>query len=165
MRRKVFYSFHYRPDNWRAAQVRNIGVIEGNEPAKDNDWETVKRGGDSAIKRWINQQMKGRSCCVVLIGSTTANRKWINYEIIESWKQSMGVVGIHIHGLKNREGHISSKGENPFDYIRLGNQGRRLSHVAKCYDPSGRNSQERYDWIAKHLANIVEKAIEIRRNA
>ena len=165
MQRRVFYSFHYEPDNWRAAQVRNIGVIDGNEPAKDNDWEAVKRGGESAIKGWIARQMKGRSCCVVLVGSATANRKWIDHEIIESWNKGMGVVGIRINGLKNHAGYISSKGANPFDYITLTNQGRRLSSVAQCYDPSGRNSQERYDWIAKHLANVVEKAIEIRRNA
>ena len=32
MARRTFYSFHYKPDNWRAAQVRNMGVIEGNRP-------------------------------------------------------------------------------------------------------------------------------------
>lgn len=43
--RKVFYSFHYKPDNWRASQVRNIGAVEGNKPASDNDWEEVVKGG------------------------------------------------------------------------------------------------------------------------
>ena len=81
MARKVFYSFHYNPDNWRASQVRNIGAIEGNQPAKDNDWETITKGGDKAIEKWIADQMSGRSCVVVLIGAGTANRKWINHEI------------------------------------------------------------------------------------
>ena len=81
-KRQVFYSFHYIPDCWRASQVRNIGVIEGNKPAPDNDWETITRAGDDAIKKWINEQMKYRSCTIVLIGSNTAVRKWINYEII-----------------------------------------------------------------------------------
>ena len=53
MARRAFYSFHYAPDAWRASTVRNIGAIEGNRPATDNDWEAVKRGGDDAIKRWI----------------------------------------------------------------------------------------------------------------
>lgn len=35
MARRVFYSFHYVPDNWRVSQVRNIGAIEDNKPAKD----------------------------------------------------------------------------------------------------------------------------------
>ena len=78
---RVFYSFHYQPDSWRVSMVRNIGALEGNEPAPDNDWETVKKRGNLAITEWIDRQMKGRSCTVVLVGSHTAERDWINYEI------------------------------------------------------------------------------------
>ena len=163
MARRAFYSFHYIPDNWRAATVRNIGVIEGNRPASDNDWETIKKGGDAAIRRWIADQMYGRSCTVVLVGTNTADRKWINHEIIKSWDDGMGVVGIHVHGLKNSEGKTSTKGDNPFDYIGYGNTGRKLSSIVKCYNPSGSNSQDRYDWITRHLENAVEEAIRIRR--
>ena len=162
MARRSFYSFHYKPDNWRAAMVRNIGAIEGNKPATDNDWETVIKGGDDAIKRWIADQMYGRSCTVVLVGSQTANRKWINYEIVKSWDEKMGVVGIYIHGLKNSEGNIATQGSNPFDYIGYGNTGKKLSSIVKCYNPAGSDSQERYDWITKHLANAVEEAVDIR---
>lgn len=162
MKRRVFYSFHYEPDNWRAAQVRNIGSIEGNSPASDNDWETVKKGGDSAIKRWIAGQLKNRTCTVVLIGRNTANRKWINHEIVKSWNDGMGVVGIHIYGLKNSQGKTASKGQNPFDSISFGNSGKKLSSIVKCYVPGGRNSTERYDWITEHLSNAVEEAIKIR---
>lgn len=164
-KRQVFYSFHYAPDCWRAATVRSIGAIEGNRPAPDNDWETVTRGGDAAIERWIKEQMKYRSCTVILIGSQTANRKWINYEIIESWKAGMGVVGIHIHGLKNNAGLTTTKGNNPFDYLNFDNgNGKALSTVAKCYDPGGVDSKERYDWISKYLSAAVEEAIKIRGN-
>ena len=164
MVRRVFYSFHYRPDNWRAAMVRNIGSIEGNSPASDNDWETVTKGGDRAIRNWITRQMRYRSCTVVLIGSNTANRKWINHEIIESWNDGMGVLGIRIHGLKNSEGRTSTSGKNPFEFISLGNSGKSLSSIVKCYDPTGRSSQERYAWISRHLATAVEEAINIRNN-
>ena len=163
-KRQVFYSFHYIPDCWRAAQVRSIGVIEGNKPAPDNDWEKITQAGDHAIKNWINQQMKYRSCTVVLVGSNTANRKWINYEIVESWNAGMGVVGIHIYGLENKDGLISKKGNNPFNYIKYGASGNKLSSIVKCYVPSGDNSKERYAWISKHLSNAVEEAITIRKN-
>jgi hypothetical protein len=73
MARKVFYSFHFDNDHWRASQVRNMGALEGNSELSDNDWEAVKRGGDAAIQRWIDGQMLGRSCAVVLVGSETAN--------------------------------------------------------------------------------------------
>ncbi len=164
MARRCFYSFHYKPDNWRAATVRNIGAIEGNKPATDNDWETVTKGGDAAIKNWIADQMYGRSCPVVLVGSNTAGRKYITHEIVKSWDDGMGVVGIHIHGLKNSDEKVSTKGSNPFASIKYGNTGKMLSSIVKCYSPAGSNSQERYDWIKKHLSNAVEEAIKIRRD-
>lgn len=161
---KCFYSFHYKPDNSRASQVRNIGAIEGNQPVSDNDWEAVTKGGDEAIKKWIANQMKGKTCTIVLVGAETAKRKWINHEIIKSWDDGLGVVGIHIHGLKNFSGEISIKGSNPFDFIGVGNTGKKLSAIVKCYDPAGSTSKERYDWIATHLANAVAEAIKIRSN-
>lgn len=162
VKRNCFYSFHYLPDNWRAATVRRIGAIEGNSPTLDNNWEAVKKGGDTAIKKWIADEMSGRSCIVVLVGSNTAGRKWINHEIIKGWDDGKGVVGIHIHGLKDCNGNVSTKGGNPFDYIGYGNTGKKLSAIVKCYNPAGLNSQERYNWIKMHLANAVEEAIKIR---
>ena len=44
MARHTFFSFHYKPDNWSAAQVRNIGMVDGNKPVTDNEWETIKKG-------------------------------------------------------------------------------------------------------------------------
>lgn len=158
-KRQVFYSFHYKSDSWRASQVRNIGVVEGNKPAPDNEWETITKNED-AIKKWIKDQMKYRSCTVILVGRDTANRKWINYEIIESWKSGMGVVGIYIHGLKNQDGYISDKGNNPFNNITYGN--KKLSEIVKCYNPTGNNSRERYEWISKYISDAIEEAINIR---
>ena len=162
MARRTFFSFHYKPDNWRAAQVRNMGLMDGNKPVSDNDWETVTKGGDDAIKKWIASQLKGRSCTIVLVGQETANRKWINHEIVRSWDEDMGVVGIRIHGLENSHGFTASAGDNPFGYIAHGKSKKRLSEIVKCYNPRGSNSQERYAWIKQHLANAVEEAIKIR---
>ncbi len=108
--------------------------------------------------------MRGRSCTVVLVGSNTAGRKWINHEIIKSWNDKMGVAGIHIHGLRNLDDEISTKGSNPFASIPYGSDGTKLSSIVKCYNPAGGNSKERYAWIKKHLTNAVEEAISIREN-
>ncbi len=162
--RRVFYSFHYVPDVMRVSQVRNIGALEANKPATDNDWETVKSGKDVAIKQWIADQMNGRTCTVVLVGEDTANRKWINYEIAKSWDDGTGVVGIYIHGLKNTNGNIANKGANPFDFVSSGDDGEKLSSIVKCYNPAGTNSKDRYGWISKHLENAVEEAIKIRKD-
>lgn len=162
MARNCFYSFHYKPDNARASQVRNIGVVEGNQSVSDNDWEAVTKGGDDAIKKWIAGQMKGKTCAIVLVGTGTANRKWINHEIIKAWDDKLGVVGIHIHGLKNLDGEISIQSANPFDSIGYGSTGKKLSSIVKCYNPGGTTSKERYDWISTHLSNAVEESIRIR---
>ena len=161
-RRRVFFSFHYSADAWRAGQVRNMGVVEGNEPVSDNDWEEVKRGGDKAIKRWIDGQIKGKSCAIVLIGSNTSGRKWINYEIKKAWEDGKGVVGIYIHNLKDQDGNQSAKGANPF--YRLSLNGKRLSTVVKAYDPPYKLSNKVYDHIKDNIADWVEEAIQIRKN-
>ena len=167
MSRRTFYSFHYKPDNWRAAQIRNAGVIEGNTPVSDNDWENVKRGGEAAIQHWIDNQLYGRSCTVVLIGSQTAGRKWINYEIKKSWDDGKGLVGIYIHGLKDRGGKQSFKGKNPFDVFpfdafKVGD--RKLSHIVKAYDPPSMVSTKVYEYITDNLEAWVEEAASIRQN-
>jgi MTH538 TIR-like domain (DUF1863) len=161
-KRKVFFSFHYHPDGWRASQVRNIGVLEGNQPASDNDWEQVKNGGDSAIQKWIDSQLTGRSCTVVLIGQGTANRKWINYEITKSWEKGMGILGIYIHGLKNRDGVQAAKGSNPLDYTWIGS--KKLSDMVRAYDTPFATSAYVYDHIAENIAAWLETGIAIRNS-
>ena len=159
-KRRIFFSFHYELDAWRAAEVRNMGLVEGNAPVSDNDWEIVTRGGEGAIKRWIAGQMRRCSCMIVLVGAKTANRKWIDYEIRKSWEDGKGLVGIYIHGLKDQFGHTTNRGDNPFDHIRV--DSLQLSSIVKCHNPRGLKSKERYAWIEQYLDLIVEEAIEIR---
>ena len=160
MARRVFFSFHYKPDNWRAAQVRNAGVVEGNTPVSDNDWESIAGRGDAAIQKWIDDQMRGRSCAVVLIGSRTAGRKWIKYEIKKAWDDKKGVLGIYIHRLKDKDGNQSSKGRNPFDDITI--NGSKLASIVEDYDPPYLTSTYVYDYIKENIADWVEEAISIR---
>ena len=162
MARKAFFSFHYVPDNWRASQVRNMGVIEGNAPCSDNDWERITQGGEPSIKTWIDGQLVGKSCAVVLIGSATAGRKWIKYEIEKAWNDGKGLVGIYIHNLKNAAGLQASKGLNPFADFTLDNGRTNLSSIVKAYDPPFVTSTYVYDHIKDNIAGWIEEAITIR---
>lgn len=161
MARRVFFSFHYIPDCWRVAKIRNMGVIEGNRPVSDNDWEGIKRGGPKAIERWIRSQLYGRSCTIVLVGAKTAGRRWINYEIKQSWNAGKGVLGIHIHKIEDCQGKPAQKGRNPFD-LTIG--GKNLSSIVKLYNPPQATSIGVYNYIQKNLADWVEDAIAIRKN-
>ena len=160
VKRRTFFSFHYKPDNWRAAQVRNMGVVEGNPAVSDNDWEAITRGGDAAIKKWIDEQIHGKSCAIVLIGTNTAGRKWIKYETKKAWDDRKGLLGVYIHNLKNRDGEQSSKGKNPFNGFTVGEE--NLSDIVKVYDPPYKSSTYAYNHIADHIADWVEEAISIR---
>lgn len=162
MARKVFYSFYYREDSWRASQIRNIGIIEGNAPVSDNDWESIRSGGDSAIQNWIDKQLIGKSCTIVLIGSNTAGRKWIKYEIEKSWNDGKGVFGIYIHNLLDRSGRVTSKGINPFREFTMNRDNASLSSIVKAYDPVVTARKNAYNYISENLISWVEEAIYIR---
>ena len=159
IRRRVFFSFHYKPDNWRASLVREMGAIEGNAPVSDNDWEAVTRGGDAAIQRWIDGQLHGKSCVIVLIGSHTSGRRWINYEIEKAWDGDKGLLGIYIHNLLDQNRDQLAKGANPF--YRISRNGTRLSNIVKAYDPPYKRSTNVYAHIKDNLADWVEEAIRI----
>jgi hypothetical protein len=161
MARRAFFSFHYKPDCTRASLVRNIGALEGDAPVSDNDWESVTKGGAAAIEKWINGQMSGKSVVVVLIGTNTAGRKWINYEILKAWNDKKGVVGIHIHNLKDLSGSQCAKGANPFSGFTVDGT-TDMSSIAKAYDPPFSESKNVYAHISDNIAAWADEAVTIR---
>jgi hypothetical protein len=143
MPRRVFFSFHYENDIWRVNTIRNVGVTKDWEtmPFLDHaSWEAVKRKGDTAIKAWIDRQLDGSGVTIVLIGSETADRKYVSYEIEESHRRGNGLLGIHVHGIKNQKQQTSFKGRNPFDNFTaqvdgwFGPTTKRFSEIYPTYD-------------------------------
>ena len=162
---KVFFSYHHKLDHWRASQIREAAPIEGNSPASDSEWERVTEEGEFATERWINAQLYGRTCLVLLIGPGTAGRKWVNYEINKAWADNKGVVGVYVHNLKDRLGNQSAKGANPFDRFMIDGGARRLSSVVKAYDPPYMTSPDVFKYITTYIAEWVEEAIATRLKA
>ncbi|MDJ1498406.1 TIR domain-containing protein [Cytophagaceae bacterium DM2B3-1] len=158
-KRRVFYSFHYDNDVFRVQQIRNIGTLEDDKPVSTNEWEQIKRGGDAAIKRWIDDNLKYKSCLIVLIGLETSTSRWVKYEIEKAWNDGKAVFGIYIHNLKCPRTGICNKGVNPFDNFTIDNTGKLLSSIVKCYNP---NSSNAYTDIANNLENWIEEAINNR---
>jgi hypothetical protein len=143
MARRVFFSFHYDEDIWRVNQIRNMGVTRDWEALPFLDaasWEAVKRKGDAAVTGWIDRQLDRTGVTVVLIGSQTASRKFVKYEIQESHRRGNGLLGIYIHGIKNQDSRTSGKGRNPFDDFTAQVDGwfgptmKRFSEVYPTYD-------------------------------
>ena len=156
MARQIFYSFHFENDVMRVQQIRNIGAIEGNKPVLPQKWEEIKTNGDAAVKKWINENMKNKSCVVVLVGQETANRKWVRYEILKAWKEEKALLGIHIHNIKCPNNGKSSKGSNPFDNFLLDN-GKKMSEYVECIDPI---LLDPYNHIADNIEQWINNAIK-----
>lgn len=150
MARQTFFSFRYKKDNWRASIVRQSWVTKDSAGFFDSaEWEEVKKKTDDKIRDWIDDQLKGTSVTVVLIGSDTAGKKWIKYEIQSSYKKGNGILGVRIHKIKNNLGNTDVKGENPFINASLQNAGVPSDFPI-------------YDWVAddgyKNLGDWVEAA-------
>lgn len=158
MPRRVFFSFHYERDAWRAGQVRNSWVTQDRQSAGFWDaaaWEEVKRKGDAAIKRWIDNQLSGTSVTVVLIGAETSQRQYIQYEISESHVRGNGLLGIYIHNLKNVSSMTDIKGANPLTILDSGR-----SVAASILYPL----YQTYDWVydngRQNMGRWIEEAAQ-----
>ena len=104
MARRVFFSFHYDNDINRSMTVRNSWVTQGKEAAGFTDkaeFEQIKRQGDEAVHRWIDRQLEGTSVTVVLIGSETLSRPFVQYEICKSLQRGNAVIGVRIDGIRD----------------------------------------------------------------
>jgi hypothetical protein len=161
MTRHVFYSLHYDADRSRVAPILNSTVLIANTEAKLAEWDKIKRSGEFAIKRWLEQQLKGRSCTVVLIGAATASRPWVHYEIEHSHALGLGLFGIYVHALKDAKGRQSAKGANPFEAPESG-LGSLATRVP-VFDPPESDSKLAYRHIADNMARWAEEAVEIAK--
>lgn len=116
MARRVFFSFHYQRDIWRVNQIRNIPNVTGCAAAGFQDaslWEEAKKKGDAAIKTLINKGLENTSVTVVCVGSKTADRSYINYEIDQSIARGNGILAVQIHHLKDKDGNTDPAGAIP----------------------------------------------------
>lgn len=154
--RKVFFSFHYENDVFRSNVVRNSWVTRGNQEAGFVDkaeFEKVKMQGEDAIYKWIDKQLGGTSVTVVLIGEDTCNRKYVRYELQQSYKRGNAIIGIYIHNIKDaRTGKISLKGDTTFGILGKDKNGNDVYfyQVAKTYDWINDNGYENIGiWVEK----------------
>ncbi|MBU4535443.1 MAG: TIR domain-containing protein [Euryarchaeota archaeon] len=157
MVRKVFFSFHYEEDSWRAAIVRNNWITKEDRQAAGYidaaDWEEIKEEGDEAIKEWIDEQMKGTSVTAVLIGAETSDREWVQYEVKKSHELGKGMLAIHIHDLKNNDQKTCAKGDCNFGPIGEDEEGNPIYFIDKYVE---------YEWVDEdgyeNLGDWVETA-------
>jgi hypothetical protein len=158
IKRQVFYSFCFDDDVMRVQQIRNMGVVDGDEPVSPNEWEKLQKAS-GGIQRWIDENMAYRSCVIVLVGRRTAHRDWVKYEIKKAWSEKKGLFGINIHNLKCPREGFGAPGPNPFEQFSI-NGGAKLSSLVPCYNPKATDA---YGDIKANLSGWVETAMAVRR--
>lgn len=154
MARRVFFSFHFERDVWRAGQVRNSWVTKDRESAGFWDaaaWEEVKKKSDDEIEKWIANQLIGTSVTVVLIGAETSTRKYVGYEIKQSYNKGNGILGIYIHNIKDSNGKTDTAGPNPLDNWYVEKDGVK-TYFSSMYPT--------YDWVLNDGYHNLGKWVE-----
>jgi len=118
MSRRTFFCFHYKRDVHRAHVVRNSWVTKPDrEDAGFFDssvFESKQRTSDDALKRFLNEGLVGSSVTCVLIGNETAWRRWVRYELLRSFVEGKGLLGISIHSIARFNEGPDNQGPNPF---------------------------------------------------
>ena len=151
MTRKVFFSFHYERDAWRAGIVRNSGITKEIAGFSDAaDWEKIASKGETAITNWIDDQLKGTSVTVVLIGAETNTRPYVKYELKQSWVKDNGILGIHIHQIKDSNKQTDIKGGVDFgiNFIDSNKVGKSFAERFSIYDWVNNDGYRNFDsWI------------------
>lgn len=115
MAHRTFFSFHYERDVQRAGVVRRSSQFRDNITPEWIDaslWEATKPS-DSAIRALIGRALDRTTVTAVLIGSSTASRRWVQYEIEQSLSRGNGLLGIYIHNIRGFNGMTDIRGQNP----------------------------------------------------
>jgi hypothetical protein len=130
MARRVFFSFYYQRDIWRVNQVRNSWLTHPNREVAGywdaSLWEKTELKGKTAIERLIDEGLENTSVTAVLIGAETADRDYVRYEIEQSLERKNGLLGVYIHGLRDRSGSTDRQGENPYSKVVKIQEGKRI---------------------------------------
>lgn len=138
MVRRVFFSFHYANDIYRVHQVRNNWLMKRGTSGpwfEDGSlWEKAATQDDYLLRRMIDHALNATSVTVVLIGTETANRKYVTYEIEQSLMRGHGLLGVYIHQLRDANGNTANKGLNPLDRLSIPGTCRALSTMFDTYD-------------------------------
>ncbi len=97
--KNVFISHHSKDDphiqklktllNTKNYQLRNSSI----DSTKPNN-----ASNPEYIKRLLRGKIQWSNTCIVLIGSKTHTREWVNWEIEQAFKKQIRIVGVYVNG-------------------------------------------------------------------
>jgi hypothetical protein len=131
--RHTFFSFHYKPDVTRAWVVRNSWVMKVAQGERDDAgffdrsvFEAAQRDSEDALKRFLREGLKNTTVTCVLVGSETSLRRWVRYEIFQSFMRGNGLLAIRVHSIPGFNKLPAAVGFNPFDCLAFAVDGDQI---------------------------------------
>lgn len=118
------FLFHYKPDVTRAWVVRNSWVTKLVQGERDDAgffdssvFEAAQRESDEALQRFLREGLKNTTVTCVLVGSETALRRWVRYEIFQSFMRGNGLLAVRVHSIPGFNKLTGAEGFNPFSSV------------------------------------------------
>jgi hypothetical protein len=131
--RRTFFSFHYKPDVTRAWVVRNSWVTKVAQGTREDAgffdssvFEAKEREGVEILKRFLRDSLQGSTVTCVLVGKETTLRRWVRYEIFQSFIRGNGLLAVRIHTIAGFNKLQCLEGSNPFDAVAFAVDGDQL---------------------------------------
>lgn len=142
MSRSSFVSFHYQNDYWRVQQILRMGAITGQEILPAQNWEAVKKKGDTAVHQWIDKEMKPKGCCRGLIGSGRRKSQVRQVRNPGGVGHAQAVLG-SMHGLldSRRRWRASTAGTDPFSLFGFPDSTKTFADFVPVPRPGGTASR------------------------
>lgn len=109
-RRHIFIS-HHHADDAEVTKLTSLLARSGHDVrnssirAKPANQQRLDKGliSDETIRRLLRMKLSWAGSVVVLIGKETHERKWVNWEIEEAYKQGKRIVGVYVRGGTNAD--------------------------------------------------------------
>lgn len=120
-RRKAFVSYHHRNDQFYYDEFSRVSH-DGYELITDT---SLERRIDSAdvnyvMRRIREHHLSGSSCTIVLCGAETPGRRYVDWEIMASLGQQMGIVGVGLPTIPSYPNGGTAKPPRLQDNIDIG---------------------------------------------
>lgn len=124
MPRRTFFSFHYKSDVSRAWVARNSWVTKIETGEREDAgffdssvFEAKERESPHILKNFLRDGLRNTTVTCVLVGAETTLRRWVRYEIFQSFIRGNGLLAVRVHSIRDLNNMISARGGNPFDAL------------------------------------------------
>jgi hypothetical protein len=110
MKNQVYLSHDHLNDIWRAQVFVQIvrSLMRPRIIMPSTGWHNRE-----TARAEIRERLEDTAITVVLIGSETADRPWVQYELDQSVARGNGLLGIYIHAMEDHKGNNSMPGTKP----------------------------------------------------